>query len=110
MCVCVCVCARVCVCVNRSVVCDSLRPHGLSLPGSPVHGTLQEEHWCGLPFSSLGDLPGPGPNPALPRHRQILCHLSQCGMIDVYLHTSHLLYSFICQGTSGLFPGLDCCK
>ena len=36
----------------------SLQPHGLySLPGSSVHGILQERILEGLPFPSPGDLP-----------------------------------------------------
>ena len=31
-----------------------------SLPGSSLHGILQEEDWSGLPFPSPGDLPNPG--------------------------------------------------
>ena len=31
-----------------------------SLPGSPVHGILQQECWSGLPFFSPGNLPSPG--------------------------------------------------
>ena len=38
--VCVCVCACMCVCAC-SVVSDSLQPHGLSLPGSSIHGIFQ---------------------------------------------------------------------
>ena len=28
--------------------------------GSSVHGTLRQEYWSGLPFSTPGDLPHPG--------------------------------------------------
>ena len=44
-------------CVHRglshSVVSDSLRSHGLSPPGSPVHGVLQAgtPEWVAMPFS-----------------------------------------------------------
>ena len=49
VCACMCVCARacvcacvcVCVCVCDSAACDSLRPHGCSLPGFSVRGILQ---------------------------------------------------------------------
>ena len=47
-------CLSVCVCVfSRSVLPDSLRPHGLSLPGSSVHGILQARvlEWAAIPFS-----------------------------------------------------------
>ena len=39
--------------VSRSVVSDSLRPHGLSPPGSSVHGILQARilEWVAIPFS-----------------------------------------------------------
>ena len=34
-----------------------------SLPGSSVHGMLQQEYWSGLPFPPPGDLPDPGIKP-----------------------------------------------
>ena len=42
------------------VMSDSLWPCGLrSLPGSSVHGILQQEYWSGFPFPSSGYLPNP---------------------------------------------------
>ena len=42
-------------------LCPNLSEHmDYSPPGSSVHGILQQEHWSGLPFPSLGDLPDPG--------------------------------------------------
>ena len=35
-------------------------PMDNSLPGSSVHGILQEFYWSGQPFPSPGDLPNPG--------------------------------------------------
>ena len=42
----------VCACVSFSVVSDSLRLHGLYLPGSSVHGILQARilEWVAIPF------------------------------------------------------------
>ena len=39
--------------VSRSVACDSLWPHGLSPPGSSVHGILQTRilEWVAIPIS-----------------------------------------------------------
>ena len=37
-----------------------------SLPGSSVHGILQQEYWSGLPFSSPGNRPDPGIEPESP--------------------------------------------
>ena len=37
-----------------------------SLPGSSVHGLLQQAHWSGSPFPSPGDLPHPGIKPRSP--------------------------------------------
>ena len=37
-----------------------------SLPGSSVHGIFQaeiQEHWSGLPFPTMRDLPDPGIEP-----------------------------------------------
>ena len=65
LCVCVCVCVCVCACAHmyvrviqpRSTLCS---PMNCGLPGSSVHGILQQEYWSGSPFPSLGDLPDPG--------------------------------------------------
>ena len=68
------------VSVSRSVVPDSLRPHGLQ--PTRLHLSMRfsrQGYWSGLPFPSLGDLPNPGivppskfdrsnhPNPCSPR-------------------------------------------
>ena len=37
-----------------------------SPPGSSVQGFPRQEHWTGLPFPSLGDLPDPGMEPMPP--------------------------------------------
>ena len=42
---------------------DSLRPMECSPPGSLSMGFPRQEHWSGLPFPPLGDLPDPGINP-----------------------------------------------
>ena len=36
------------------------------VPGSSVHGILQQEYWNGLPFHSPGDIPYPGIKPRSP--------------------------------------------
>ena len=46
--------------VWKSLVSDSLQPHGLSLEFS------RQEYWSGLPFPSPGDLPNPGTEPGSP--------------------------------------------
>ena len=40
--------------VNCSVVSNSLRPHGIDLPGSSVHGILQAQilEWVAIHFST----------------------------------------------------------
>ena len=59
---------NVLVCMlNRSVVSDSLQPHGLQ----PVRllcpsGFSRQEYWSGLPFAPPGDLPNPGIKPGSP--------------------------------------------
>jgi len=42
---------------------DSCNPMNSSLPGSSVHGILQEEDWSGLLFPSPGELLDPGIEP-----------------------------------------------
>ena len=46
-----------CVCVlSRSVVSDSLRPHGLTVAYQvPLPGKIRQEYWSGLPRSSPWD-------------------------------------------------------
>ena len=62
------------VCVPLgSVIYDSLWSHGF-LPGSSVHGILQQEYWSGLPIPTPGDLSDPGSNPHLLHCRGILYH------------------------------------
>jgi len=55
------------------IVCD---PMDCSLPGSSVHGLLQQEYWSGLPCPPPGDLPTQGLNPGHLHCRWILYHLS----------------------------------
>ena len=52
--------------VSRSVVSDSLLPHGLQPPGSSVRGFSRQDYWSGLPSPSPGDLPDPGIEPRSP--------------------------------------------
>ena len=58
----------VCVCISRSVVSDSLRPHGLYIARqAPLSLEFsRQEYRSGLPFPSLGDLPDPGIEPGSP--------------------------------------------
>ena len=63
LCVCVCVCACV---LSRSVVSDSLPPHGLALQAPLSMGSSRQEYWSELPFPPPGDLPSPGIEPVSP--------------------------------------------
>ena len=47
--------------LSRSVLSNSLRPHGLQHPQAPLSmGILRQEDWSGWLFPSPGDLPNPG--------------------------------------------------
>ena len=63
--------------VSPSVLSDSLRPHGLNLPGPSVHGILQAKvlEWVAFPFSR-GTFSIQGSNPGLLHYRWSLYHLS----------------------------------
>ena len=95
MCVCVCVCihiythiyiSEVKVAQLRPTLCD---PMDCSLPGSSVHGILQESQWrinlngkntgVGSCLLLQGLFPTQGLNPGLPHCRQILYHLRHQG-------------------------------
>ena len=55
-------------------------------------GFLRQEHWSKLPFSSLGDLPDPGMEPASSTSERILYHLS-------HLESPHQSIFFLKIGT-----------
>ena len=77
---------------NRSVVSNSLRPHGLyvAYETPPSLEFSRQENWSGLPFHSPGDLPDPGIEPMSPalqadafitgatREADVLCVLYIC--------------------------------
>ena len=55
-----------CCCpVSRSVVSDSLQPHGAH-PAPLSMAFSRQEYWSGLPFPAPGDLPDPGIEPRSP--------------------------------------------
>ena len=62
---------------SRSVVSNSLQPHGHQAPLSM--GFSRQEYWSGLPFPSPGNFPTQGSNPGLPHCRQTLYRLSHQG-------------------------------
>ena len=57
---------------SRSVVSDSLWPHGLLCTWE----FSRQEYWSGFPWPPPGDLPNPGIEPGLLHYRQILHCLS----------------------------------
>ena len=62
---------------SRSVIFDSLRPHGHQAP--PSMGFSRQEYWGGLPFPSPGNFLAQGLNPGLPHCRQTPYCLSHQG-------------------------------
>ena len=52
--------------VCRSVVSNSLQPHGLLVQAPLSMGFSRQEYWSGLPFPSPGDLPNLGIKPRSP--------------------------------------------
>ena len=77
---------------SRSIVSDSLRPHGLYSPwNSPGQNT-----GVGSRFLLLGIFPTQGLNPGLSHCRRTLYQLSHKGSPLVYLE--HLLWSKISEG------------
>ena len=80
--------------VTRSVVSDSLRPCGLQLPGSSVHGILQARilEWVAIPFSR-GFFLTQGLNLGLLHCRSILHRLSHQG--SPWLRWYYYIYNFV---------------
>ena len=71
---------------------DSCDPMDCGLPGSSVHGILQQEYWSGLPFPSPGDRPNPGIKPGSPALQAdslpTVMREAQEGSYFYYLHFS----------------------
>ena len=67
--------------ISCSVISDSLRHHGLKLPGF-VHGILHARilKWVAIPFS--WGFPSPVKKPGLQHYRKILYHVSYQGSPD----------------------------
>ena len=68
------------VALSRSVVSDSLRPHGLQPIGLLCpQGVCRQEYWSGLPCAPPGDLPNPGiaawPKKLKQKHKGILSQM-----------------------------------
>ena len=61
---------------SRSVVSDSLWPHGMAHQAPLSMGFFRQEYWSGLPFLLQGIFPIQGSNPGLPHCRQMLYCLS----------------------------------
>ena len=58
---------------------DSAIPWTVASQAPLSLGFSRQEHWSGLPFPSLGDLPNPRIDPGLLHCRQIPYHLSYQG-------------------------------
>ena len=57
-------------------LCD---PMDSGLPGSSVHGILQQKSWSGLPGPPLGDLPDPEMEPSFHALQGDVLHLNHQG-------------------------------
>ena len=80
---------------SRSVVFDSLQPHGHQAPLSM--GFSRQEYWSGLPFPSPGNFPTQGSNPGLPHCRQTLYRLSHQGSHAILFFLTNLLMELSIQ-------------
>ena len=80
----------ICICalLSRSVMSNSLQPHGLQLARLLCPwGFSRPEYWNGLPCPPPGDLPNQGLKPGLPYCRWILYCLSHQGSPIIYVYT-----------------------
>ena len=81
--------------ITNTIALTLLQPHGLSRPGSSVHGILQARilEWVAIPLSR-GIFLTQGLNPGLLHCRQILYRLShqRLNPLEVYLKSEHSLF------------------
>ena len=66
------ICACVCT-LSRSVMSDSLRPHGLAHQAPLSMVLSQQQYWSGLPFLPPRDLPDPRIEPVSPAAPALAC-------------------------------------
>ena len=86
--------------VSRSVVSDSLRPHGLSMEFS------RQEYWSGLPFPSPGDLRDPGMEPRPPAAQAGSSPAAPPGSVS---QAVGLPWSITVRTTAPAFMAQHCC-
>ena len=70
-------------------------------------GCSRQGYWSGLPFSSPGDLPGPGIEPSLPHCKQTLYHLrpeTTTIITDTYTHTHTHTHTHVLKRIGSLLP------
>ena len=70
-------------------------------------GFPKQEYWSGLPFSSLGDLPGPGIEPSSPALQVDSLPLShpRSPYIHIYMLLSHFSHVWLCDPIDSSPPG-----
>ena len=97
--------------VSRSVVSNSLRPHGQRSPvGFSPWGFSRQEYWSGLPFPSPGDLPNSGIETGSPKKKKRKKKKKELGLLH-YRQILHLLShqgSLVPMLTSGTGCSLLC--
>ena len=95
---CICVCVCVCVCVGRSVMSDSLWPHGLYIARqAPLCMEFsRQEYWSELPFPSRGDLPKLGTEPRSPALKE---DSTVCATREApYFYSRHYVFHIFIPG------------
>ena len=97
--------------LSRSVVSDSLRPHGLRHARFLCPwGFSRQEYWSGLPCPAPGDFPNPGMEPRSLAFQVDSLPTEPPGYprLTVHLRVSHKLFGAMGRGTNGVrkhFPG-----
>ena len=88
-------CVYCCAVLSRSVVSNSLWPHGLACQAPLFMGFSRQVYWSGLPCPPPGDLPNTGIEPrSLPHCRWILYRLSHQGSCIIFGEVSTLILFF----------------
>ena len=91
-----------CAVLSRSVVSNSLRPHGLQPARLPCPwGFPRQEYWSGLPCPPPGDLPNSGIEPRSPALQADSLHLSHQGSPSFAIRMDYFLKIwYLCIATT----------
>ena len=90
--------------LSRSVMSNSLRPHGLQASRLLCpQNSPRQEYWRGLPFPTPGDLPDPETEPTSPALQAVAGSLALSHMESPILHDITYMWNLKCSTNEPIY-------